>query len=377
MICPDCTLDYKTLTKKGICQNCYKSYYNALNRYKEGISNHSYIPIKDLKYYNLSSFKKAMGKRLINYKKLYPDCTLTLDDFLSDKTTDKNTNGDKITDKNTNGDKITDKNTNGDKTIDKNTNGDKTTDENNKINYYSIVNKDVSQAFKENNVSIDYLNFNHLDNWISTLNSLIKSDSSGCIQSAKRAEQIFNEIFFNYNHCLEALTWGDDKIIKLGYMQKALCEIRRPTKEFLDLYSVIEPVISYIKNNKSLVNLIKTTYDNMQYKSNFHEEHIFHSSVETDISQSIDNVVKNDNFKLYDCTVLCKNYRGSSNLKLIRAYGGIKSTNVVKAKKAFKYFLNKNFPTIIYEDKDITIEEVSSIDEIDERIKNTIDSNED
>lgn len=372
MICPDCTLDYKTLTKKGICSNCYKSYYNALNRYKEGISNHSYIPIKDLKYYNLSSFKKAMGKRLINYKKLYPDCTLTLDDFLSDKTTDENTKNDKTNIESTNIE-----NTNDDKTTDKNTNGDKTTDENNKINYYSIVNKDVSQAFKENNISIDYLNFNHLDNWISTLNSLIKSDSSGCIQSAKRAEQIFNEIFFNYNHCLEALTWGDDKIIKLGYMQKALCEIRRPTKEFLDLYSVIEPVISYIKNNKSLVNLIKTTYDNMQYKSSFHEEHIFHSSVETDISQSIDNVVKDDNFKLYDCTVLCKNYRGSSNLKLIRAYGGIKSNNVVRAKKAFKYFLNKNFPTIIYDDKDITIEEVSSIDEIDERIKNTIDSNED
>ena len=377
MICPDCTLDYKTLTKKGICSNCYKSYYNALNRYKEGHSNHSYIPIKDLKYYNLSSFKKAMGRRLINYKKLYPDCTLTLDDFLSDKTTDENTKNDKTNIESTNienidKDKTIDKNTNGDKTIDENT-----TDENTKINYYSIVNKDISQAFKENNISIDYLNFNHLDNWISTLNSLIKSDSSGCIQSAKRAEQIFNEIFFNYNHCLEALTWGDDKIIKLGYMQKALCEIRRPTKEFLDLYSVIEPVISYIKNNKSLVNLIKTTYDNMQYKSSFHEEHIFHSSVETDISHSIDNVVKDDNFKLYDCTVLCKNYRGSSNLKLIRAYGGIKSINVVKAKKAFKYFLNKNFPTIIYDDKDITIEEVSSIDEIDERIKNTIDSNED
>lgn len=374
MICPDCTLDYKTLTKKGICSNCYKSYYNALNRYKEGTSTHSYIPIKDLKYYNLSSFKKAMGRRLTNYKKLYPDCTLTLDDFLSNKTSDENTNTNTNTD-----DKInTVDNTNIDDKTSDNIDKDKITDENiNKINYYSIVNKDISEAFKENNISIDYLNFNHLDKWISTLNSLVKLDSSGCIQSAKRAEQVFNDIFFNYNHCLESLTWGDDKIIKLGYMQKALCEIRRPTKEFLDLYSVIEPIISYIKNNKALVNLIKETYDNMQHKLSSHEEHIFHSSVKTEISSSIDNVIKDDRLKLYDCTVLCKNFRGSPNLKLVRAFGGIKSNNTVKAKKIFKNFLSKNFPTIIYDDKDIVIEEVSSIEEIDERVKNTLNTNED
>ena len=63
MICPDCELEVDHLTRVGICKPCQvrRNQINYLNR-KNGI-NTPYIPVKDLKETDPTTYKKIMTRR--------------------------------------------------------------------------------------------------------------------------------------------------------------------------------------------------------------------------------------------------------------------------------------------------------------------------
>lgn len=324
MICPDCEQEVEKLNKAGICKQCAtRINQNAYLNRKEG-TNNPYIPLKDLKNINLSAYNKVMGRR--KHKKEVKQTNTKI----SDKT-------------------------------------EKTSDLRNI--YYTKVAKDINQAFEDNKISQDYLQYKSLDNWLETLYLLCLDENF--ITSAKQGESQFNKLACLYKHAQENLSWDDlTKINDISYAQKALSELRRPTKEILDYYEVLDPLVEYLKGNTLFMKLLNEARVKMIQKSNNHENPGYYTDIESDVVQG-DFILgfRDSKTKIYDCTVWCYNLNGNPNRRLFRANNGFYAKNEIDARLRFKAFLADKFATVTYKDKDITITEVNSIDDIKKQIQ--------
>ena len=329
MICPDCGEEVNKLVTrgeyKGICKRCYKRMQQNEYLNKKNGTNKPYVSILELKEKDPITYNRIMGRRSI---------------------TDKVQNKKQTT-----------------KTI------NKTNNDNIKIIYYGKVSNDLEKAFKEAGINQDYIKYNNLPLWIDTFISLLSDDEDNFIMQCKKGEDIFNRLGAVYNHEKENLGWDDiERINEISFAEKALSELRRPTKELLDYYYCIDPIIEYLKTDKKLYNLIVDAKNKLKEKKEYHENPIFYSSVESSIVSAVNlaKSAKDSKNKIYDCTVWCYNLNGNPRKSLFRANNGILARNEVDAKLKLKQFLSEKFSSVIYNDRDITIKEVSSRKEIDE-----------
>lgn len=323
MICPDCEMEVTSLSTKGVCKQCSVRINQNTYLNKRDGTNKPYVPLKELKITNPTAYNRVMGRRALSQKQTPAKKTKT-----ETKEVKKEAKEDL-------------------RTI-----------------YYSKVAKDIESAFKEAKLTQDYLNHKNLDSWIETFFLMLQEDNF--ISDAVKGEQIFNKINLLYKHSKENLDWDNiDKINDISYAEKALSELRRPTKELLDYYNVIMPVVDYLKNDKEFMKLLEDSRLTMLQKSKNHENPGYYAEVESSIVPT-DYIlgIANNKTKIYDCTVWCYNLNGDPNRRLFRANGGIFAKNEVEAKLRFKNFLKDKFATVTYKDKDISIKEVSSQEEI-------------
>lgn len=331
MICPDCGLEVDKLNRKGICKKCAirKNQIDYLNR-KNG-TNKPYTPLIEIKDENPSLYYRLIDRRK--------------DNTISMSKTDTKTNNE-----------ITEEST------------EKSTNIRNK--YYAKVAKDIKAAFDKANLSEDYLTHNDLDKWLETFYSLLQE--TNFVLDAKKGEQIFNDLFILYKHSQEDLDWGDiDKIQELGFAQKALSEIRRPTKELLDYYSALSPAIDYLKQDKEFMSIISKCRESMLKKSINHSNPKYHTNLDSIIANTDNIIVSEDyskNIKLFYGEVACFNLFGNKTKQIFRTNKGIYAKDLTDAKLKFKTFLANKFPSITYKDIDIELKEVSSQSEIDELV---------
>lgn len=313
MFCPDCELETDKLNYRGICERCYKRMTNKKYRGQE------YKPLASIK--GTKEYNRAMGKILKTIEekkgkkpKMKPIATKTSETVFSKK-------------------------------------------EDLKSIYYGKVSKDIKNAFAENNLSEDYLKSNNLENFVETFLSLMQEDNNSFIIQCKKAEKIFNDLGKLYNHQKESYSWDEiDKINEISYAEKALFELRRPTKETLDAYIAIDDIISYLQKDEQFMELLKEVRINLKQRLENQKNKIYLSEVTsnlTDIEQKVENKLK-----LYNCKVWCFNLYGNPQKTLFTANNGVKARNEIDAKIRFKAFLQDKFPNITYKEADIIIEEM-------------------
>lgn len=312
LMCRDCEQETKKLNKDGICKACATRKANAKYVNKE------YIPLKDIK--GTREYKQAMSRRNTPAK--------------SHRATETKDKEDNIVN-------------------------------NIKSSYYMKVSKDINKAFKEAGLDEDYIKNRNLDVWLETFYTLTRTENF--ITDAKKAESVFNNLYNLYRHSQENLDWNDiEKIQEISCIQKALLELRRPTKNMLDLYEVIDPLIVYLQQDDKFMKLLEDSRILMIKKVEAQADPKYHTNIESNL---IDNsfvepsIIEKKN-KLYDCTVWCYNLNGDPNRRLFRANNGISAKSEVEARLKFKRFLADKFSTVTYKDKDINIKEVNNVDEI-------------
>ncbi len=337
MICPDCGIELTEDNKVrkgqhlGLCKRCAKRIESLKYLNRKNGTNKEYIPLKDLKYINPIEYNRVMGRRVAGIKR---------EESKSKRGRPKKD----ISIINTNKEDL-------------------------KLTYYSKVSKDLNKAFKEANINPEYTKNIDLPSWINTFIGLLDTDdATNFIMQCKKGEDIFNKMQSLYNHHKENLDWKDiDKINEIGFAEKALNELRRPTKELLDYYYSIDGIITYLRQDEEFMRLLRSAKEDLDIKKRRHENPKYYSSVDSDFVDS-EHVVEatEPRTKIFDCTVWCYNLNGNPRKSLFRANGGIQARNEIDAKLKLKNFLSEKFPSVIYNDKDITIKAVSSREEINE-----------
>lgn len=330
MICPDCEQEVDKLTTKGVCKQCATriNQLNYLNK-RDG-TNKPYVPIKDLKYKDPGVYKRIMERRASKGKNAQPTKVKEIK---------------KIEPKEVKSTNI-------------------------KEQYYSKVAKDIEKMFKKTSLNQEYLNHKRLDVWLETFYSLLQDDNF--ILDAKRGEQIFNDLYILYKHSQEELDWDDiEQIQELGFAQKALSELRRPTKEILDFYAAISPVVDYLKKDTKFMDLISNCREEMIKKANNHLDPKYYTNIDSVIANT-DNIVVSDDFtkslKLWYVEVPCYNLFGNKGLDTFKTNRGILAKTESEARLKFKAFLADKFSNVTYQDKNIIVKQVANQREIDDLI---------
>ncbi len=219
-----------------------------------------------------------------------------------------------------------------------------TKDDDLKEKYYVEVTKDIKKSFKEEGLTDDYLKFNVKD-FVETFMSLFEDNNY--IADAKKAEIIFNKTSIDYLHSIENTDWNFEKMQDAMYREKALLEIRRPTKDIIYYCKMIQPIIDYLKQDADFIKLLELT---KEYLDNKDEK--FYIPKQS-------NIVKmtREPYKKYACSVSCYNLYGNKSVQVLNKEGGIWAKNKEDAKERFKNWLNTTFDTVTYKEKDIIIEE--------------------
>ena len=341
MICPDCGIELNEDNKVkrgqhiGLCKRCAKRIESLKYLNKKNGTNKEYIPLKDLKYVDSKEYNRVMGRRMAGIER-----------------EEKQTKGKR-----------------GRPKKDTSVNIIKSNKDDLKILYYGKVSKDLDNAFKEAGINQNYTKHKDLASWIDTFIGLLETnDNENFIMQCKKGEDIFNKMQTLYNHHKENLDWDDiDKINEIGFAEKALNELRRPTKELLDYYYSIDGIVQYLRQDETFMGLLKTAKEELDTKKRRHEDPKFYSPVNSNLVDDVKIVAATEpRTKIYDCTVWCYNLNGNPRKSLFRANGGIQARNEIDAKLKLKNFLSEKFPSVIYNDKDITIKAVSSREEVNE-----------
>ena len=340
-ICKDCEMEVEKLNKEGICHQCYIRKTNNVYLNKKNGTNNPYVPLKDIK--GTIEYNRVMGRRAATNKKKNPQVTVT-------KTTYKIMNENKSGLTGCRDNHIIE-------TID------------DKVNKYrNEVVSDIKASFAKNNINDNYLKFKNMDEFVENFFSLLQEDNF--IVDAKKADSVFFDLNIDYSHLLENTPFEDlEGMQRCNFLLKILLDLRRPTKEILDYYYVIDPVIAYLRKDKEFIRLLDEARIRLKQKSENHKD-IGYYVRESNIVSREDFVLgeRVDKFKLYDATVWCYNLHGNPNKSFFRAKGGIKATTAEQAKLKFKAFLKEKFYSVTYKDEDINIEEVTP-EEFDKRTK--------
>lgn len=295
MKCKDCETTVKKVNKDGICAACSR------RKSQRKYAGKKYIPLKDLK--GTWQYDLAMRKRA--------------------ESINKNSKDNKENDK-----KLND-----------------IGEESTKNKFFLQVSKDVDKSFKEEKLTKEYLDFN-LENFIESFYSLMQEDNY--IADAKKAEEIFNKTSIDFIHMIENCSWEDKEIQNIVYQEKALLELRRPTKTMLCYYKIIEPVVEYLKKDSQFMETFENSrIEFIKSKGKIEKGEYFPRQT---------HLMTKDKLKNYNCSVMCYNLYGNQGLQELKANGGIWAKDENEARKVFLKFINSSFPTITYNSDDIKIE---------------------
>ena len=213
-----------------------------------------------------------------------------------------------------------------------------------KDRYYIEVTKDIKKSFEKEGITDNYLKFN-LKDFINTFASLFGDNSY--LAEAKKAEMIFNKTSIDYLHAIEATDWDYSEMENAMFREKALLEIRRPTKDVVYYAKLIEPVIEHLKEDKKFIELLTLL---QQHLNEGKEDKKVYYNRQT-------NIPKVGSFKKYDCRVNCFNLYGNKTVKELVKEGGMWAKDEDDAKAKFKKWIDTTFDTVTYKEKDIIIEE--------------------
>lgn len=216
-----------------------------------------------------------------------------------------------------------------------------------KEKYYIDVTKDIKKSFAEEGITEDYLKFNIKD-FVGTFMSLFGENNY--IAEAKKAETIFNKTSIDYLHSIENTDWDFEAMQDAMYREKALLEIRRPTKDVIYYSKMVQPIIDYLKQDEEFMKLLELT---KQYIDNQDGEEKFYIPKQSNLVKAEKEI-----YKKYACQVKCYNLYGNKTVKVLNKEGGIWAKNKEEAKDKFKNWIDRSFDTVTYKEKDIVVEEM-------------------
>lgn len=317
MICPDCELEVDKLNSRGICGDCYKRIYSCKGKGRE------YIPLKDIK--GTVEYNRAMGRRLATREK---------------RQSSIKTSNTKVQAAIQNYKKCSNEPT-----------------QDNKITYYVKVNKDLEKEFEKNDINKNYLKTD-LPAWIETFWNLLQDDN--VILDATKANKIFDDLSYLYLHNQLNVDWNDeDTILKNSLYTKAVLELRRPTKDFLNYWKIIAKVINKIKDDDELMELIQESRNQCYVKTLEQETPIYFTEIDNDMSNSDNKIgIINKDYKYYNIKVTVKGLYGHNYNETFKLDTPMYALSEEQAKSRFIDFMQDKFSTVKFNPNNIKIEEV-------------------
>ena len=99
--------------------------------------------------------------------------------------------------------------------------------------------------------------------------------------------------------------------------EKALLEIRRPTKTVLFYYNMIEKIIDYLKNDDTIISLLEELRENLINNKDKIETEVYRPR-QSNIMKA-DIVTTEHKAKKYNCSVPCYNLYGSTSIEILKA----------------------------------------------------------
>ena len=304
IICPDCGQIVKTLTKDGICSLCKKRKTNAKYQGRK------YTKLVDI--VGTKEYINAMNRRNKSTKSDIENQTTEIDEKK----------------------------------------------QNLKDEYYSKVKEDINNEFRKQNVNSKYLSTN-INLCFDMLNDIL---SLKTINTIKLAEKIYNDFSMLYLHNQQTLDWSNtQKIIENSLYEKALLEIRRPVKNSLRLYKIIDPIVTYLRNDDKFMTLFNNAICNLSVSIEDIDKPIYRTSISSKLVENNENIVINDSddtYKYYEMSVPCYGLYGNVKKTLFKTKSPICAKNQELAIMQFKKFLATTFPTVKYDADNIMLEEV-------------------
>ena len=208
----------------------------------------------------------------------------------------------------------------------------------------ATVTKDVEKAFEEKRISKEYLNVD-LGTFLDTFIGLFQEDSFYI--DTQKAAKVFDYISSDYLHYIESSEWGSEDAMKYMEYEKALLELRRPTKNKLAEYEILEPIIEYLNNDtfKSLLQEVKEKFVKMASTDKTYKLRL--TSVEN-------NLKMERKFKKYRTSVTCWNLYGQRGADTFERDFFAKDEQ--DAKERLIDFIDQNFDSLTYNQADIKVE---------------------
>lgn len=295
MICPDCELEVDKLTKLGVCKKCYQRIAQFKYKGKE------YIPLRTIK--GTPEYRQAMNKRV--GLKVAPSKPIISESIYVSK-------------------------------------------ENKKDEIFTQVSEDVMKNFKDYGLTQSYLEVD-ISNFIDTFFTLLQEENF--MKDCEKAEKIFNKISSDYLHLAENSEWGSYEMNKHLMCEKALLELRRPTKNKYYEFKTLEPVIEYLKGNDTFKELLsKAREDYMNIQNNDMTYKLKATTLDNDLG-----IVRR--WKKYNWHVPCFNLYGNPGQEDFVSDRPITARNEDEAIRKITQFLDNHFD-ITYKPENIKLEEV-------------------
>lgn len=310
MICPDCEFETDKLTTQGRCKQCTTRYNQTKYLNKRDGTNKPYVTLKELKITNPIAYNRVVGRRKIGK---------------SEKT------------------KVT-------KEL-------KITNDDNKSKYYAKVSKDLEEEFAKNKIDKGYLDID-LTSWIETFWCLLQENS--IVLDAVKANKVFDDLSYLYLHNQLNISWDNkEQILDNSLYQKAVLELRRPTKDFIIYWKIISEVIETIRGNETLMELIRNARNETKNKVTFFSDNpTYHTEVDSSMSQADNVKVVDKNYKYYNIKVTVKGLYGHNYTETFKLDTPMYAKSEEHAKERFIEFMNDKFPGVKYKADHIKVEEI-------------------
>jgi len=315
MICPDCEMEVKKLTSRGICTKCYKRIYSCKTKEKE------YIPLKDLK--GTKEYNRAMGRRLSSISKNTDEKDYNIVKVDVSKDICISTNSNEIKDK---------------------------------------LDNDIKNYYTKLGIESDsnYIPLQVIFEWFY---GLCQEESYIDILESKR--NIYDTLIVDALHELKANTKADKKFYaSIGERMALIQSKRTPIDNEYEKYLIVKPAFDYLKNDSNFkkllqdcrINLIKRLEDesNPKYITSTesmkdNDYTIFSDEIKTRKLKTEPR--KNYYFKIKKV----RNLYGNSNYQPFIYTSSITASSETEAKDKFLNYIRYNFSRLAFNVDDIEI----------------------
>lgn len=336
MKCPDCEMEVESLTRAGICKKCSVckaqiKYVNKLNN-----TNKPYIPVKELKKTDMTTYQKIMSRRKTSE---------------SNKTskTNKSSKSNK-TSKN----KVTQTNT------------AKQSDDLIKLKQAAKdeVKLDIINFRKQKDIKepCNYLDLSILMNW---LNEMLKEVNYFKTLDSNR--QLYDTLILDYLHIVKPNNRITDlnDYAKLAIKQEYLQQERTPVCTQLNKYKIVEPFFDKLKEDSELSDIFHNCMSDLIAYDESNKNPKYKTS--TISIQDNNNVEYSNTFEFRTISKPHQQNKYSARIsKVMNLYnnpnyqpfvykGAIYADSEEEAKEKLLEFIKEKFPSLTYNTKDIEI----------------------